>query len=64
MLQLLHSLNEGINYLILLQEDAVIILLDYLYCFFHILSKLHDMLVMIRIIRNVCAKHLHMTQMI
>ena len=54
LLQLLHSLNEGINYLILLQEDAVIILLQYFDCLFHISGKLQNMLVMIRVVRDAC----------
>jgi len=63
LLQLLHSLNEGINYLILLQEDAVIILLQYFDCLFHISGKLQNMLVMIRVIRDACTMLQHAAQM-
>jgi len=63
LLQLLHSLNKGLNHLILLQEDAVIILLQYFNCLFHISGKLQNMLVMIRVIRDACTMLQHAAQM-
>ena len=59
LLQLLHSLNEGINYLILLQEDAIIILLQYFDRLFHILRKFQNVLVMIGVVRDACTMLQH-----
>ena len=63
LLQLLHSLNEGINYLILLQEDAIIILLQYFDRLFHILRKFQNVLVMIGVVRDACTMLQHAAQM-
>ena len=49
--QLLHSLNEGINNLILLQQDAIIMELNLIDSILHTLGKLPDMLVVKRIVR-------------
>ena len=59
LLQLLHSLNEGINYLILLQENAIIILLQYFDRLFHILRKFQNVLVMIGVVRDTCTMLQH-----
>ena len=62
LLQLLHSLNKGINYLILLQEDAVIILLQYFDCLLHLSGKLQNILVMIGVVRNASTMLHHCTE--
>ena len=64
LLQPIYAPGKFFNSLVLFQQNAIIIKLDFRNCFFNALCKFHDMLIVIGIAGNSRTTVLHITQMV